>query len=42
MHFSTDLWVIRSLVAVGGKGLSEAAFTIMFLYTVELYPTVVR
>ncbi|KAG7253541.1 hypothetical protein CRUP_007627 [Coryphaenoides rupestris] len=28
-----DLWVIRTLVAIGGKGLAEAAFTIMFLYT---------
>ncbi|KAK0138876.1 Solute carrier family 22 member 7 [Merluccius polli] len=42
MHFCTDLWVIRTIVAVCGKGLSEGSFTIMFLYTAELYPTVVR
>ncbi|XP_030643337.1 solute carrier family 22 member 7-like [Chanos chanos] len=35
-------WVLHTVVAVLGKGLSEAAFTIMFLYTTELYPTVVR
>ncbi|XP_058508334.1 solute carrier family 22 member 7-like isoform X2 [Solea solea] len=37
-----DLWIIRSVVAILGKGLSEAAFTTVFLYTSELYPTVVR
>ena len=40
--FYTDLWIIRTVVAVSGKGLSEAAFTIMFLYTAEFFPTVVR
>lgn len=34
--------VIRTIVAVLGKSMSEASFTIMFLYTTELYPTVVR
>ncbi|KAG9472839.1 hypothetical protein GDO78_016764 [Eleutherodactylus coqui] len=32
----------RSLVAILGKGFSEAAFTTAFLFTAELYPTVVR
>ncbi|KAJ8384789.1 hypothetical protein AAFF_G00198750 [Aldrovandia affinis] len=30
------------IVAVLGKGLSEASFTTVVLYTTELYPTVVR
>ncbi|XP_024859507.1 solute carrier family 22 member 7-like [Kryptolebias marmoratus] len=34
--------VIRTIVAVLGKSMSEASFTIIFLYTTELYPTVVR
>ncbi|NXO50332.1 S22A7 protein, partial [Aramus guarauna] len=33
---------LRSVVAIMGKGLSEAAFTTVFLYTSELYPTVLR
>uniref|UniRef100_A0A8C3TLP7 Solute carrier family 22 member 7 n=1 Tax=Catharus ustulatus TaxID=91951 RepID=A0A8C3TLP7_CATUS len=33
---------LRSVVAVMGKGFSEAAFTTVFLYTSELYPTIVR
>uniref|UniRef100_A0A8C2XB11 Major facilitator superfamily (MFS) profile domain-containing protein n=1 Tax=Cyclopterus lumpus TaxID=8103 RepID=A0A8C2XB11_CYCLU len=37
-----DLWHVRVVVAVLGKGLSESAFTTVFLYTTELYPTVVR
>ncbi|XP_071754682.2 solute carrier family 22 member 7-like [Centroberyx gerrardi] len=36
------LWHVRSVVAILGKGLSEASFTTLFLYTTELYPTVVR
>ncbi|XP_068590611.1 solute carrier family 22 member 7b.1 [Cebidichthys violaceus] len=36
------LWHVRAVVAVLGKGLSEASFTTVFLYTTELYPTVVR
>uniref|UniRef100_A0A673AW14 Solute carrier family 22 member 6 n=1 Tax=Sphaeramia orbicularis TaxID=375764 RepID=A0A673AW14_9TELE len=36
------LWHVRSVIATLGKGLSEAAFTTVFLYTTEIYPTVVR
>ncbi|XP_075935119.1 solute carrier family 22 member 7-like [Anarhichas minor] len=36
------LWHVRAVVAIVGKGLSEASFTTAFLYTTELYPTVVR
>ncbi|XP_054897206.1 solute carrier family 22 member 7-like [Poeciliopsis prolifica] len=39
---SKDKWIIRTIVAVLGKSMSEASFTIIFLYTTELYPTVVR
>ncbi|KAM4607431.1 solute carrier family 22 member 7-like [Polymixia lowei] len=35
-------WYVRTTVAILGKGLSEAAFTTVYLYTTELYPTVVR
>ncbi|XP_053189568.1 solute carrier family 22 member 7-like [Scomber japonicus] len=37
-----DLWHLRAVVAILGKGLSEASVTTSFLYTTELYPTVVR
>ncbi|XP_074532223.1 solute carrier family 22 member 7-like [Halichoeres trimaculatus] len=37
-----SLWHVRSIVAILGKGLSEASFTTVFLYTTELYPTVIR
>lgn len=40
--FSLDKWIIRTIVAVLGKSLSEGSFTIIFLFTAELYPTVVR
>ncbi|NWS39887.1 S22A7 protein, partial [Probosciger aterrimus] len=33
---------LRSVVAVMGKGFSESAFTTVFLYTSELYPTILR
>ncbi|KAG9268274.1 solute carrier family 22 member 7b.1 [Astyanax mexicanus] len=35
-------WLPRTAVAVLGKGFSEASFTSVFLYTTELYPTVIR
>ncbi|NWQ61077.1 S22A7 protein, partial [Neopipo cinnamomea] len=33
---------LRSVVAIMGKGFSEAAFTTVFLHTSELYPTILR
>ncbi|KAJ8384787.1 hypothetical protein AAFF_G00198730 [Aldrovandia affinis] len=41
-YYGINLWVFRTIVAILGKGLSEASFTTVFLYTTELYPTVVR
>ncbi|KAF7252318.1 Solute carrier family 22 member 7 [Varanus komodoensis] len=38
----TGLGMLRSVVAIIGKGLSEASFTLVFLYTAELFPTVLR
>uniref|UniRef100_UPI0037E86411 solute carrier family 22 member 7-like n=1 Tax=Semicossyphus pulcher TaxID=241346 RepID=UPI0037E86411 len=35
-------WVARTVVGVIGKAMSEASFTVVFLYTTELFPTVVR
>lgn len=40
--FLIDLWHLRAVIATIGKGFSEAAFTTVFLYTAELYPTVIR
>ncbi|XP_053240038.1 solute carrier family 22 member 7 [Podarcis raffonei] len=37
-----SLGILRSVVAIIGKGFSEAAFTTVFLYSSELYPTVLR
>ncbi|XP_061626965.1 solute carrier family 22 member 7a [Phyllopteryx taeniolatus] len=37
-----DLSVLRTCVAVVAKGFSEAAFTTAFLYSAELFPTVLR
>ncbi|XP_023652108.1 solute carrier family 22 member 7-like isoform X2 [Paramormyrops kingsleyae] len=37
-----DKWIFRSIIAVLGKAGSSASFTTIFLYTSELYPTVVR
>lgn len=39
---SLDLWLPRTVISVLGKGFSEASFTCVFLYTTELYPTVLR
>ncbi|XP_066510419.1 solute carrier family 22 member 7-like [Hoplias malabaricus] len=38
----TDYVGVRTGVAVCGKAFSEAAFTVAFLYTAELFPTVIR
>ncbi|KAK2817567.1 hypothetical protein Q5P01_025758 [Channa striata] len=37
-----ELSVLRTCIAVLAKGCSEVAFTTAFLYTAELYPTVLR
>ncbi|XP_069000195.1 solute carrier family 22 member 7-like [Embiotoca jacksoni] len=37
-----DVWYVRTVVAILGKGFSEASFTTIFLYTTEFYPTVIR
>ncbi|XP_071359257.1 solute carrier family 22 member 7a [Trachinotus anak] len=37
-----DYSVVRTCIAVVAKGFSEAAFTTAFLYTAELYPTILR
>ncbi|KAK2817096.1 hypothetical protein Q5P01_025287 [Channa striata] len=42
IFIAKDKWVIRTVVGVLGKAMSEASFTIMYLFTTELYPTVVR
>ncbi|KAL3063417.1 hypothetical protein OYC64_003060 [Pagothenia borchgrevinki] len=42
LFVAKDKWIVRTVVAVLGKSLSEASFTIVFLYTTELFPTVVR
>ncbi|KAI1886345.1 hypothetical protein AGOR_G00213040 [Albula goreensis] len=37
-----DMQLCRTIVAILGKGCSSASFTTVFLFTSELYPTVVR
>ncbi|KAM4584165.1 solute carrier family 22 member 7a [Odontesthes bonariensis] len=37
-----EYFVLRTCIAVVAKGFSEAAFTTAFLYSAELYPTVLR
>lgn len=39
---SQDKWIVRTAVGILGKALSEASCAIIYLYTAELYPTVVR
>uniref|UniRef100_A0A8C9ZHV6 Solute carrier family 22 member 7b, tandem duplicate 3 n=1 Tax=Sander lucioperca TaxID=283035 RepID=A0A8C9ZHV6_SANLU len=38
----SDMSVVRTVVAVIGKGFSSASFATLVLYSSELYPTVVR
>lgn len=37
-----DKWIFRTVTAVLGKALSEASCANLYLYTTELFPTVVR
>lgn len=37
-----DMAVIRTVIAITGKGFSSAAFATLVLYSSELYPTVLR
>lgn len=38
----TDMQVFRTVLACLGKGFTSASFTVIYLYTGELYPTVIR
>lgn len=38
----SDMSVARTVVAIFGKAFSSASFTILILYSSELFPTVVR
>ncbi|KAF7666239.1 hypothetical protein LDENG_00112760 [Lucifuga dentata] len=42
MFVSKDKWAIRTTIVTLGRAVSEASFTIVYLFTTELYPTVVR
>ncbi|XP_056910354.1 solute carrier family 22 member 6 [Takifugu flavidus] len=37
-----DMQVLRTLLACLGKGFTSSCFTVVYLYTGELYPTVIR
>ncbi|XP_076970946.1 organic anion transporter 3 [Tamandua tetradactyla] len=38
----SDLQILRTVLAVFGKGCMSSSFSCLFLYTSELYPTVIR
>lgn len=40
--FFSDMGLFRTAVGALGKMFAEASFTTVFLYTTELYPTVMR
>ncbi|XP_068597090.1 solute carrier family 22 member 7-like [Brachionichthys hirsutus] len=42
MFVPTGLWYVRAAVAIFGKGLAGFSFTAVYLYTAELYPTILR
>ncbi|XP_062334637.1 solute carrier family 22 member 7-like isoform X1 [Osmerus eperlanus] len=42
MWIPKDMREFSAIVSIIGKGLSEGSFTIIYLYTIELFPTVVR
>ncbi|XP_011610688.1 solute carrier family 22 member 7-like isoform X1 [Takifugu rubripes] len=42
LFIAKEKWIFRTVMAVLGKALSEASCANLYLYTTELYPTVVR
>uniref|UniRef100_H3D494 Solute carrier family 22 member 7b, tandem duplicate 1 n=1 Tax=Tetraodon nigroviridis TaxID=99883 RepID=H3D494_TETNG len=42
LFIAKDKWIFRTVMAVLGKALSEASCANLYLYTTELFPTVVR
>uniref|UniRef100_A0A8C8R6H0 Major facilitator superfamily (MFS) profile domain-containing protein n=1 Tax=Pelusios castaneus TaxID=367368 RepID=A0A8C8R6H0_9SAUR len=42
LFFSPDLQTLRTVLAVFGKGCLAASFNCVYLFTSELYPTVIR
>lgn len=42
LHFPADLPTVATALAVVGKFASSAAFTISYVYTAELLPTIIR